>query len=369
MIYSPDRHLKLAETNWSGELALQEVSSIYRELSQRLFNDERISIYNSLYVGRSGILWGLIEIAKFLNQNLSFDPIELVDQIHQSYLEKPDSELIEPSFLAGEAGILLTKYKITKSSVTRNRLSQIIETNFHNQANEMFFGSPGTLLASLHVGEISLFKKGAHLLFESWLEVDDTWIWNQKFDDHVAQSIGAAHGLAGNIQVLLKGQNHLSENQQETLIKRAASTLIKTAVREKGFANWPAKFKQEQESLRLQWCHGAPGIITSLNDYPVNKSVELEKLLIEAGELIWFSGPLQKGIGLCHGTDGNGYAFLSLYKRTGNQIWLDRARSFAMHAITQRSENPTLWTGSTGLALYLISCIEERVDFPCLDYF
>ena len=30
-----------------------------------------------------------------------------------------------------------------------------------------------------------------------------------------------------------------------------------------------------------------------------------------------------------HGTGGNGYAFLKLYRRTGNTMWLERARAFA----------------------------------------
>ncbi|MEO8739330.1 MAG: lanthionine synthetase LanC family protein [Casimicrobiaceae bacterium] len=37
--------------------------------------------------------------------------------------------------------------------------------------------------------------------------------------------------------------------------------------------------------------------------------------------------PLNKGAGLCHGTAGNGYALLKFYRRTGDAIWLERARS------------------------------------------
>ena len=35
---------------------------------------------------------------------------------------------------------------------------------------------------------------------------------------------------------------------------------------------------------------------------------------IKAGELIWERGLLKKGNGLCHGTAGNGYAFIHLYQ-------------------------------------------------------
>jgi Lanthionine synthetase C-like protein len=57
----------------------------------------------------------------------------------------------------------------------------------------------------------------------------------------------------------------------------------------------------------------------------------IDDLLIAAGELTWHAGPLVKGGGLCHGTAGNGFAFLKLFRRTKDEIWLDRARRFAMH--------------------------------------
>lgn len=53
-----------------------------------------------------------------------------------------------------------------------------------------------------------------------------------------------------------------------------------------------------------------------------------EKYLKEAAdcaEVIWQRGLLRKGYGLCHGTAGNGYAFLSLYQQTQEKKYLYRA--------------------------------------------
>jgi DUF1680 family protein len=91
----------------------------------------------------------------------------------------------------------------------------------------------------------------------------------------------------------------------------------------------------------------------------------------------WRAGPLTKGAGLCHGTGGNGYAFLKLYERTGDERWLDRARRFAMHAIEQveRARETygrgryTLWSGDVGTALFLRSCLEVDTAFPAIDVF
>ena len=97
-----------------------------------------------------------------------------------------------------------------------------------------------------------------------------------------------------------------------------------------------------------------------------------EELAEAGGELAWRAGPLQKGANLCHGTAGNGYAFLALLERTGDELWLTRARAFALHAAGQversRSEygrgRYMLWTGDLGTALYLADCIDGRGGLP-----
>jgi hypothetical protein len=116
--------------------------------------------------------------------------------------------------------------------------------------------------------------------------------------------------------------------------------------------------------------------VTTFADAPFT-SPELEALLIEGGNFTWAAGPLAKGSNLCHGTGGNGYAFLKLYRRTKDTIWLDRARAFAMTAIVQCHESRaevgrgryTLWTGDTGLACYLWDCLGGEPRFPTVDVF
>ncbi len=91
----------------------------------------------------------------------------------------------------------------------------------------------------------------------------------------------------------------------------------------------------------------------------------------------WLAGPMRKGAQLCHGTAGNGCAFLKLFERTGDERWLGRARAFAMHAIEQvaaaRGEHGrgrhTLWTGDLGTAVYLRSCLSVDAAVPTIDFF
>ena len=154
--------------------------------------------------------------------------------------------------------------------------------------------------------------------------------------------------------------------------------LRQTALVEEAGANWPQSVGANappEAALLVQVCHGAPGVICCLRHLPVDVDPQLEEILRRGGELIWHAGPLIKGPGLCHGTAGNGYAFLELYRRTGDRKWLDRARAFAMHGIYQSEQmraryhqgRYSLWTGDQGLAVYLWHCIQGAGGFPGID--
>lgn len=151
--------------------------------------------------------------------------------------------------------------------------------------------------------------------------------------------------------------------------------MTRTAEWEGPLANWRAQLATPRgQPMLMQYCHGAPGFVICLADSP---DPALDPVLRAAGEATWQAGPLRKGSNLCHGTGGNGYAFLKLFRRFGEQRWLERARAFAMHGIGQveaaRTEygqwRHSLWTGDPGFALYLLDCIEEQDRFPTLDVF
>jgi hypothetical protein len=160
------------------------------------------------------------------------------------------------------------------------------------------------------------------------------------------------------------------------LKRETARVLAANVVREDGLANWPPqprpKLPGPDGQIRVQWCAGAPGIVIGAADYLD------EELLVAGAELPWHTGPssLDKGPGICHGTAGNGYAFLNAFARTGDERWLDRARRFAVHALDQVTRlrrqrgrgRYSLWTGDLGVALYAADCIEARSAYPIFDY-
>jgi len=198
-------------------------------------------------------------------------------------------------------------------------------------------------------------------------------VWEQDLYGRRVHILGPAHGFAGIVHALAHG-GLLDADRSRALAPRAASALGKHALRVEGLAQWRPSLEASSVPRRTQWCHGAPGIVATLGSLePAN--AELTELLVAGGELTWRAGPLAKGAGLCHGTAGNGYAFLALFARTGDELWLGRARAFAMHALEQVERaialdargRHTLWTGDPGTALFLASCIDAQPGFPTID--
>jgi lantibiotic modifying enzyme len=141
-------------------------------------------------------------------------------------------------------------------------------------------------------------------------------------------------------------------------------------------ASWPglATGSRTGAPPRVQWCHGAPGIAISLGALAPGDDA-YGALLQAGGELVWRAGALARNAGLCHGTAGNGFAFLALLARTGDALWLERARAFAMHALAQVERSRavdgrgrySLFTGDAGAALLAAACLDGDAAFPGLD--
>jgi len=270
------------------------------------------------------------------------------------YLEHLTPDEPGPGLMLGETGILLVRQRLSGSETTTARLRELVAENASSDARELLVGSPGTMLAARELRFDDLWQDSAERLRAA--RDSETGLWEQNLWGKASVFLGAAHGFAGCVLALggLDG---------------AAETARSHAIVEDGLANWPPYDDGElvhNGTIRTQWCHGAPGMITSLG------SVLDEDLSLAGGELTWQAGPIAKGAGLCHGTAGNGYAFLTLLERTGDELWLDRARRFAAHAIAQversRAEHSTgwhsLWTGDLGTALYLADCLDGRGALP-----
>jgi hypothetical protein len=292
-----------------------------------------------MYLGAAGMVWAL----RRLGSRLDLDAV--ADEALRRYREHPNED--EPaSLLAGETGPLL----VTRSD--DERLRALITANERNPSWELLWGSPGTMLAARAVGFEDEWRVSAAILVEEWDRAGGLWT-NVLMGGRPAQYLGPAHGFAGAVHAL---RGYLSGDE---LRARIEPVLRAHAVWDGDAVNWPPVVGADPD--RIQWCHGAPGIVATLGD------LLPEDLLLAGAETTWRNGPLEKGPGLCHGTAGNGYALLKTYAVTGDEIWLERARSFAAAALDQLQQRYSLFTGDVGAALFAQACIDVDPRFPIMD--
>ena len=262
----------------------------------------------------------------------------------------------------------------------------LIEGNQDHPARELMWGSPGTLLAALFLHERTgdarwgtLFRDTAAKLWSQleWSAEHACAYWTQDLYGQRSTYIDAVHGFVATASPLIRGRHLLDAAAWAAWQQCIVNTVERTATREGARVNWRAWLEMragQRVVMLMQYCHGAPGFVVCLADMP---GAALDVLLTAAGEAIWSAGPLTKGANICHGTGGNGYAFLKLYRRTGNALWLERARAFAMHGIGQIDADErqhgrlrySLWTGDPGFAIYLWHCVQGSAAFPTIDIF
>jgi hypothetical protein len=378
MLYRPEAFDALTDTRWDEARVRERIRAIVADtdagmrgpkLMWRAHEWDRwnaTSPMKNLYVGGAGIAWGLDELRRRGYAETALDVAGLAMRSLELFRAKPDyvklpafkpPEPRDSGLFIGEAGILLVAWKLGHRTVEHD-LRQRLLANVGNEAEEVFWGVPGSLLAAAAIGDDELWRTLADALLGRRAE---NGLWTQRLYGQEYQSLTPPHGLTGIVQAL--GKQDLKDD--------ARKILARAAHREDGFANWPPRPRQElagpDGEIRLQWCAGAPGIVISASDYLD------EDLLLAGAELIWHAGPHgdEKGPNICHGTAGNGYAFLKAFERTGDERWLERARRFAMHALEQVERMPprySLFTGGVGVAIYAADCIDARTRYPIMEY-
>ena len=369
MLWRPEEHEAVTDRRWDVAVVGDAIRAIVADAEAAadhglwpghpLDDLEADEFLCSLYLGSAGVIWALWKLGS------SFDGSAAIAAALARYRAVADfgTEAHPPSLWMGETGLLVVAETIGAPGADRLRLRELIAENRDHPTWELMWGSPGTMLAARACGLEDEWHRSAELLYAQWDESAD--IWTQDLYGRVARYLGPAHGFAGNVHAL---RGFVDE---DLIRERVTRALTRTAGREDGMINWPPLDGPLDENVRVQWCHGAPGIVATLGDL-----IPLE-LALGGGELTWRAGPLRKGPGLCHGTAGNGFAFLRLYELTGDALWLERARRFAMHAIeqvqTERAElgrgRYTLWTGHVGVALYLRACLDGVAGVPTIDSF
>ena len=384
MLHSPEAHAQLVDTPWDPTAARSAIREIAADCEAAFGSGPTWRVHErdgepgddgpwaTMYMGACGVVYALDLLRErgLIDQAREYAPV--LDRLLIGYRAEPEfgEWAHPPSFWMGETGILLVRQRLSPSPDVARRIAELIAANTRDAHREFMWGNPGTLLAARWIERPDLWRLGADWLRDEWdLE---SGLWPQDLYGRRGSYLGPAHGFAGCVAAL-------AVEPDDELHRRASETFRRFAVEEDGLANWPPGADEElthptRGGIRLQWCHGAPGMVACLAAVAPGDD-EHERLLLAGGELTWLAGPLAKGANLCHGTAGNGLAFLALFRRTGDEKWLRRARAFAMHAAAQVARDRSgfghgrysLWTGDPGTALYLALCLEGGGTLPGFD--
>jgi len=387
-LYDPERHEPLADVAWSPSRARDAIGAICRDAEAafdpvRLWpvhpgDDEPVTggdgILRGVYVGAAGMLHGLARLAGAGLHVPTIDGAAVAGALHEASLASPDEDGAGASLLVGSSGILLVAHRLAPSAATADALAEAIAANIEHPSNELLLGAPGTMLAARAMHARTGDERFARLWRDSARSLlarqEADGLWTQDLYGERQRLVGACHGSAGNAMALLGAPAWLDD--AAAVEERALASTRALALVDGDRASWQALATDSPEPPRVQWCHGAPGVITSLAAVAPGDDAH-GTLLAAGGELVWQAGPVARSAGLCHGTAGNGFAFLALLERTGDERWLARARAFAMHALDQVARfrlaegRYTLFTGDIGAALLAAACLEGDAGFPGLD--
>ena len=400
MLHEPNRHEALADADWDPDRARAAIQRIVADTETHFSErgwwpqhprdvepDEPDVPSTTFYFGAAGVVWALDRLRALGAASLRRDPLERLDHLrdaNREWLSANGFAQDTAAYLMGDTPIEMMAHGRAPSTERAEHLAALIAGNEGHPARELMWGAPGTMLAALFLHERTgeerwarLFRDSAAALLSQleWSEELGCRYWTQDLYGKRSTYLDAVHGFVATASPLIRGRGLLGEEAWAAWQATIVETIGRTATREGTCANWrPELVPRGSREWIVQYCHGAPGFVVCLGDLPGD---DLDELLLAAGETTWAAGPLAKGPGLCHGTAGNGYAFLKLHRRTGEERWLERARAFAMHAIGQAERaaesqghmRHSLWTGDLGLALYLWDCAHAAADFPTLDVF
>lgn len=290
------------------------------------------------------------------------------------------------TFICGRAGVCALGAVIAKHCDDQLRVTQYLSsfdeiTITEKVPNELLYGRAGYLWACLflnkhlsektipleHINSVAkdiinegrgLASKGSSPLMYEW---------------HGKKYWGAAHGLAGIMHVLM--HTELKPDEQDD-VKNTLRYMIKNKFPS---GNYPSSEGNESDHL-VHWCHGAPGVaLTLAKAYEVFHDDYFKQSAAEAAEVVWNRG-LLKRVGICHGVSGNAYAFLSLYRLTGNVEYLYRAKAFACFLLEKADQliaegamhggdRPfSLFEGKAGMSYLLLDMVDPSESrFPAYE--
>ncbi|KAA8491686.1 LanC-like protein 3-like [Porphyridium purpureum] len=272
------------------------------------------------------------------------------------------------TMICGPAGA-----RVVNEAMTGAPAELVVPNTF--DANETLYGRAGTLDA-LRLAP-STPKSLISRLAAELLAAGPEYSWHGK------TYLGAAHGLCGIAHSLIATYDEVLDVRPpeavHSMIDRIADLVL---------AHHGAFPSRPDGSVRLtQWCHGSPGALLCLMRacraaqlFSGSESSASPQRWLQAARLaadhVAASDPFcrAKGVGLCHGAAGNGWALLSLARSPwGTPSDEERVRHFARAIVDDAPrlglDDPhSLFNGRGGRVCFLAAVLNETwMGFPAVD--
>ncbi len=338
---SPGRHRPLAQDAWNESTARVAIEEIAADAIANFHPDTFWPAHPgddgvgdgdpSFYMGAAGVIWALDYLHRIGAARVAedFRPVlpKLIEQtIIDFKASSPTDYEKHGSLLRGDMGAALLAMRLAPTSSVADLVYRRAEANNGLPIRELMWGMPGSMVAAVHMAEMTqearwrgLFEVQAARLLAELEDTPQGPLWTQNLYGAKDRFLGPVHGFAGNVIPLLLGWDWLTAAQQAHVAEFVPKSLEANAWRYEVGTTWGPRSKREKRLFICQHCHGAPGMVTTFADAPF-ATPEFDALLLDGGRFAWAAGPLTKGSNLCHGTGGNGYAFLKLYRRTNDLL-------------------------------------------------
>ena len=228
------RHIPLQPLPWDADTVSMAIDEIVADALTH-FEGERFwpahpldnvkDGNSSFYFGAAGMIWGLDYLRRVgaTTAGSGFGPVLA------RLLEKTQAEMAtygdyatNGSFLFGDLGTALVVMRLAPAESIADLVYERAEANMRLPVRELMWGTPGSMLACVHMAEMTdeprwqaLFAVQAERLLDDLQETPDGPLWTQDLYGHQSCYLGPVHGYAGNMLPLLRGWKWLTDGQRQ----------------------------------------------------------------------------------------------------------------------------------------------------------
>ncbi|CAD6194524.1 unnamed protein product [Caenorhabditis auriculariae] len=353
-----------------------------------------------VYTGIGGVYWALKRCEKMcpgLYDESNYQLIQDVCSVCEPFItgaEKVDRQYLTGNLatiavIGSESGLITPDDSF---KILRQTGETLLKLNSGKGDDELFVGRAGWLAAVLHQTD-DVQKKLEQMVRDIILVMINEGQRISKevkaanvesvpplmYSYHGTFYIGAAHGLAGILTILLSFHKMMNSEAKKLVVDTARWVFgLQDAE-----GNFPSSVwgREHKTNNLVHWCHGATGVsLLAMKLYLVDENEEDLQVARRALQCLWTRGVLRKGNGLCHGVSGNGYPFLLMYRLSGCEQteYLQKANCFAqmtcdeaVEAAQRVPDSPfSLFEGLSGAVAFLVDIHHPKyAEFPFFPIF